>query len=735
MKNLKPAAACVGTLLSASLAVIGTGCSSGNTPNATTTNTDTTEQIITAPSTVATPLPPVAKKVPKELTTHGHTRTDNYYWLNQREDPEVINYLNAENAYTKQMLAHTEELQEKLYNEIVGRIKQNDESVPFKDNGYWYYTRFEAGMEYPIYARKKGTLQAPEEVMVDANERAQGLNYYAAAGMNVSPNNQLLAFAEDTVSRRKYTIRFKDLKTGKLLPDHIPNTTGGAVWANDNKTVYYTMKDPALRSFKIFKHTLGTPSSQDKEVYHEADETFSTFVYKTKSDKYIIIGSGSTVANEYRYLDASNPNGAFKVIQPRERGLEYSIDHFGDKFYIVTNKDGATNFKLMQAPVTNPGKANWKDVIPHRPDVLLEGIEIFKDYLALQERKNGLTQIRVTKWNDPKTDYYIDFGEETYAASIGNNPDFDSKELRYEYSSLTTPNSTYDFNMQTKEKELLKRQEVVGGFDPTRYEARRIYATADDGTKIPISLVYRKGLERHGNNPTLLYAYGSYGISMNPSFSSVRLSLLDRGFVYAIAHIRGGQEMGRQWYEDGKMLKKKNTFTDFIDASEFLIEQKYTNPDKLFAMGGSAGGLLMGAVINMRPELYKGVIAGVPFVDVVTTMLDTSIPLTTGEFDEWGNPAEKQYYDYMLSYSPYDNIQAKAYPNMLVTTGLHDSQVQYWEPAKWVAKLRDMKTDDNMLLLHTNMEAGHGGASGRFQRYRETALQYAFLLNLINQHQ
>ncbi|MBB6610947.1 S9 family peptidase [Pontibacter sp. Tf4] len=731
MKNLKPAAACVGTLLTASL-VVATGCSSSNTTATTATNTPTTEQTTT---TIAEPQPPVAKKVPKELTQHGHTRIDNYYWLNQREDPEVIAYLNAENAYTKQMLAHTEDLQKKLYNEIVGRIKQNDESVPFKDDGYWYYTRYEAGKEYPIYARKKGTLDAPEEIMVNANERAEGLSYYAAAGMNVSPNNQLLAFGEDTVSRRKYTIRFKDLKTGKFLPDQIPNTTGAAVWANDNKTVYYTMKDPALRSYKIFKHTLGTPSSQDKEVYHEADETFSTYVYKTKSDKYIIIGSGSTLSNEYRYLDADNPNGTFKVIQPRERGLEYSIDHFGDKFYIVTNKDGATNFKLMQTPVSKSGKANWKDVIPHRADVLLEGIEIFKDYLALQERKNGLTQIRVMKWNDPKTDYYIDFGEEAYTAYISVNPDFDSKELRYEYSSLTTPNSTYDYNMQTREKELLKRQEVVGDFDPARYESRRIYATADDGTKIPISLVYRKGLERNGNNPTLLYAYGSYGNSMNPGFSSVRLSLLDRGFVYAIAHIRGGQEMGRQWYEDGKMLKKKNTFTDFIDASEYLIEQKYTNLDKLFAQGGSAGGLLMGAVVNMRPELYKGVIAAVPFVDVVTTMLDTSIPLTTGEFDEWGNPAEKQYYDYMLSYSPYDNVEAKAYPNMLVTTGLHDSQVQYWEPAKWVAKLRDMKTDNNMLLLHTNMEAGHGGASGRFERYKETALQYAFLLNLVNQNQ
>jgi oligopeptidase B len=730
MKNLNPKAAATAFLLMAGL-MVGAGCSSSNTGSSTAAATTA------APAQPATqlPQPPVAKKAPRELTTLGHTRIDNYYWLNQPEDPEVIAYLNAENDYTKQVLGHTEEFQQKLFKEIVGRIKQNDESVPYKDDGYWYYIRYEEGKEYPIYARKKETLQAQEEVMVNANERAEGLSYYAAAGMNVSPNNQLLAFGEDTVSRRKYTIRFKDLKTGQLLPDAILNTTGGAVWGNDNKTVFYTMKDPALRSFKIFKHTLGTPTAQDKEVYHEADETFSTFVYKTKSDKYIIIGSGSTLSNEYRFLDADKPNGTFKVIQPRERGLEYSVDHFGDKFYIVTNKDGATNFKLVQTPVSKPGKQNWKEVIPHREDVLLEGIEIFKDYLALQERRNGLSQIRVKKWNNPKSDYYIDFGEEAYTAYIGTNPDFNSKELRYEYSSLTTPNSTYDYNMETKERELLKRQEVVGDFNPENYEAKRIYATADDGTKIPVSLVYRKGTELNGQNPTLLYGYGSYGNSMNPGFSSVRLSLLDRGFVYAIAHIRGGQEMGRQWYENGKLLKKKNTFTDFIDAAEFLIEQQYTNPDKLFAQGGSAGGLLMGAVVNMRPELFKGVLAAVPFVDVVTTMLDTSIPLTTGEFDEWGNPAEQQYYDYMLSYSPYDNVEAKEYPNMLVTTGLHDSQVQYWEPAKWVAKLREMKTDDNMLLLHTNMKAGHGGASGRFERYKETALQYAFLLNLLDQNQ
>ncbi|MHC2991023.1 protease 2, partial [Pontibacter sp. HJ8] len=709
--------------------LVGTGCSSSNT---TTALADTTAEQTTAAATTtpAALQPPVAQKQPKELTAHGDTRIDNYYWMNERENPEVIAYLNAENAYTKQVMADTEPLQDKLFKEIVGRIKQTDESVPYEKNGYFYYTRFESGKEYPIFARRKGSMKAPEEVMLNANERAEGKSYYAPAGLNVSLNNRLLAFGEDTVSRRQYTLRFKDLQTGELLPDRIPNTTGGAVWANDNKTVFYTMKDPSLRSFKIFSHTLGTPTSQDKEVYHEKDETFSTYVYKTKSDKYIIIGSSSTLSQEYRFVDAAKPAESFKLIQPRERGLEYDVDHFGNNFYIRTNKDGATNFKLMQTPVGKTTKENWKEVIPHRADVLLEGTEIFKDHLVLQERKNGLAQLRIKKWNDPKTDYYVDFGEEAYTASISINPDFDSKVLRFVYSSLTTPSSTFDYNMETKQKTLLKEQEVVGDFNKENYESKRIYATAKDGTKVPISLVYRKGLKLDGNNPTLLYAYGSYGITMNPSFSSVRLSLLDRGFVYAIAHIRGGQEMGRQWYEDGKMLKKKNTFTDYIACSEYLIQQKYTNPDKLFAQGGSAGGLLMGAVVNMRPDLYEGVHAAVPFVDVVTTMLDTSIPLTTGEFDEWGNPAEKQYYDYMLSYSPYDNVEAKEYPNMLVTTGLHDSQVQYFEPAKWVAKLREMKTDDNLLLLQTNMEAGHGGASGRFQPYKETALQYAFFLKL-----
>ncbi len=677
------------------------------------------------------PQPPVAKKIPKELTIHGDTRIDNYFWLRERENPEVIEYLKAENAYTDSVMAHTKDLQKKLYNEIVARIKQDDKSVPYKKNGYFYYVRYEKGAEYPIYCRKKGSLDAKEEIMLDVNEMAKGYAYYQLVGLNVSEDNKLLAFGVDTVSRRKYTIYVKNLETGELLPDKISITTGGSTWSNDNKTLYYTTKDPeTLRSNKIFRHTLGSEQENDKLIFEEKDETFSTYVYKTKSKKFLIIGSSSTLSTEYRFADADANNPEFKIFQAREKDLEYSIYHFQDKFYVLTNLD-AKNFRLMETPDTKTSKENWKEVIPHRKDVLLEDVDVFKNYLVLSERKNGLNQIRIINQNN-KSDYYIDFGEETYSAWTTTNLDFDTDILRYGYTSLTTPNSVYDFNMKTKEKTLLKRDEVLGDFDPANYESKRLYATADDGTKIPISLVYRKDkFVQNGESPCLQYAYGSYGYSMDPYFSSVRLSLLDRGFVYAIAHVRGGQEMGRQWYEDGKLLKKKNTFTDFIACSEYLIEQKYTNPDKLFAMGGSAGGLLMGAIANMRPDLYKGIIAQVPWVDVVTTMLDASIPLTTSEYDEWGNPNNKEYYDYMLSYSPYDNVKAQDYPNMLVTTGLHDSQVQYFEPTKWVAKLRDMKTDDNLLLLTINMDTGHGGASGRFKRYKETALEYAFMLDLL----
>jgi len=673
--------------------------------------------------------PPDAEKKPKELTIHGDTRVDNYYWLNQRDNQQVIDYLKAENAYTRAMLEPTEELQEELFQEMKGRIKEDDQSVPYKKNGYYYYSRYEEGKQYPIYCRKKGSLDAREEVMLDVNKMAEGYNFYRVTGLSVSPDNSMLAYGVDTVGRRKYTIHIKNLHTGENHQEAIPMTTGRAVWTSDNEHLFYTQKqDQTLRSHKVFRHQLGTPATEDREVYHESDETFSTHVFKTRSEAYIMIASSSTMSDEYRYLDAGNPTGNFNIVQPRERGLEYSVSHFGEHFYIRTNWQ-AQNFRLMKAPVDNSRKGNWQEVIPHREDVLLKGIEIFSDYLVVNERKKGLTELRVIPWENEEA-YYIDFEEEVYSAYISNNPDFDSKYLRYSYSSMTTPRSTYDYNMKTRERELKKRDEVLGDFDPEHYEARRLWAEADDGKKVPISMVYRKGMEKDGSNPTLLYGYGSYGYTREAGFSSTRLSLLDRGFIYAIAHVRGSQYLGREWYEDGKLLNKRNTFTDFNDCAEHLIAEGYTAPNHLYAMGGSAGGLLMGAIVNMQPKLYHGVVAAVPFVDIVTTMLDESIPLTTSEFDEWGNPQKEKYYEYMLSYSPYDNVKEQPYPHMLVTTGLHDSQVQYWEPAKWVAQLRDKKTGDNLLLLHTNMEAGHGGSSGRYEALRETAREYAFFLYL-----
>ncbi len=673
--------------------------------------------------------PPVAKKVPKELTAHGDTRIDNYYWLNQRDDPEVLAYLKAENEYKEAMLAHTEELQEKLYNEIVGRIKQTDMSVPYKDQDYFHYTRYEEGSEYPIYCRKKGSLDAEEEILLNVDEMAEGHDFFNVSGYTTSPNNNLIAYGVDTVSRRLYTLYFMDVSTNEILPDKIPNTSGSAAWAADNKTVFYTLKDPTtLRPFKVMKHVLGTDYTEDYEVFVETDETFNTYTYKSKSKEYIFIASAQTLSTEFRFLKADNPGGAFQIIQPRERDHEYSVDHFQDKFYILTNWE-AKNFRLMQTPVNAARKENWKEVIAHRPDILLQGFELFQNNLVLNERKNGLTELRIIDWTD-NSEHYLDFGEDAYLAYISVNPAFDTDQLRYGYTSLTTPNSIYDYNMETREKSLLKQEEVVGDFNPDNYVTERHYATARDGVKVPISLVYRKGIEKDGANPLLLHGYGSYGASREPTFSSSRLSLLDRGFVYAIPHIRGGSEMGREWYEQGKLLQKKNTFFDFIDCAEYLIDNNFTNPEKLFGMGGSAGGLLIGAVVNLQPDLWKGMIAAVPWVDVITTMMDTSIPLTTGEFDEWGDPRIKEYYDYMLSYSPYDNVTAQDYPAMLVTTGYHDSQVQYFEPAKWVAKLRAMKKDNNPLIFHINMEAGHGGVSGRFRRYRETALEYAFMLDL-----
>ncbi len=674
---------------------------------------------------------PVAKKIAKKLEKHGDVRIDNYYWLNDRENPEVIKYLNEENDYFDANMKHTEAFQKSLYEEMKGRIKEDDESVPYKKNGYYYITRFEKGKEYPIYSRKKETLEAPEEILFDVNEMAKAHDYYQLGSFKVSPDNKLVAYSFDTVSRRQYNVLIKNLETGTVYPEQIKNTTGGMTWANDNKTLFYTHKDEVtLRSDKIFKHTLGTPSSEDQLVYEEKDDTFNTFVTKTKSGKFLIIGSGSTLTSEYQLLDANTPNDNFKLFQKRIRGLEYDIAHFENHFYITTNADGASNFKLMKTPVNQTTKENWTEVIAHREDTLLEGIEIFKDYLVLEERNNGLNKLRIKRWDNSK-DYYLPFQEETYSAYTYYNPEFNTNILRYGYQSMTTPASVIDFNMDDKTSKTLKEQEVLGGkFDKNNYESKRLWATASDGTKIPMSIVYKKGIVLNGENPLLLYGYGSYGYTIDPSFSTNRLSLLDRGFIFAIAHIRGSEYLGRQWYENGKLLHKKNTFTDFNSCAHHLIDNNYTSSKHIYAMGGSAGGLLMGAILNLEPELYNGVVAAVPFVDVMTTMLDDSIPLTTGEYDEWGNPNEKKYYDYMLSYSPYDQVKAENYTNLLVTTGLHDSQVQYWEPAKWVAKLRELKKGEKKLLLHTNMSAGHGGASGRFEALKETARDYAFIFDL-----
>ena len=673
--------------------------------------------------------PPYAPKIDKRLEKHGDLRIDPYYWLKEREQPEVRKYLEAENAYLEAQLAPVKDFRETLYVEMKGRIKEDDQSVPYKDNGYFYLTRYEKGYEYPIYARKKETLAAPEEELLNVNTLAQAHDFFQIGGLSISSNNQILAFSEDKIGRRLYTIRFKNLVSGDFLEDEIPLTGGKPVWANDNQSIFYSVKDESLRPYKIFRHQLGTSVDEDVEVFHEADPTFLTFVYKTKTKKYIVIGSHQSICSEYSVLNANEPEGAFQLIQARERGLEYSIAHFDDQFYVLTNLD-AQNFRLMVCSEERTSKEYWQEIIPHRDEILLEDIDIFKDFLVLSERIKGITQIRVIPKND--TEHYLDFGEDSFVAYTSINRDFDTKILRVGYQSMTTPPTIFDYDMETRSFQQLKQQEVLGGFNAEDYRSERLYAPARDGQKIPISIVYRKDFEQNGQAPLLLYAYGSYGHSMEPYFSSVRLSLLDRGFSYAIAHVRGGEEMGRHWYEDGKLLKKKHTFYDFIDCGEYLLEKKYTHKTNLFAMGGSAGGLLMGAIINLRPDLWKGVVAAVPFVDVLTTMLDDTIPLTTGEYDEWGNPNDKTFYDYIKSYSPYDNVEEKEYPALLVTTGLHDSQVQYWEPAKWVAKLRDKKTDQNILLLHTNLETGHGGPSGRFERLKEMALDYAFILYLAN---
>ena len=681
--------------------------------------------------TYMTHTPPNAAVKEKKLAKHGDIRIDPYYWLNDAENPEVIQYLEDENTYTKAILKPTEKLQKELFEEMKGRIKEDDSSVPYFLNEYWYISKFEKGKDYPIYTRKHKTLDAEEEILLDVNELAKDLAYCQVSGLSVSPDNTKLAFGIDTLSRRIYTIKVKNLTTGKMLDDTLKGVSSYAAWAADSNTMFYTAKDEeTLRTDRIFRHELGQSQDNDVMVFEEKDETFYTFVYPSKSRKYIMIGSTSTMTSEYQFLASDSPKDTFKTIHKRERGLEYSVAHFEDSFYITTNSDNSTNFKLTKVPTSAPAKSNWKDVLPHRDDVLLEGVELFRDFMVVSERQNGLLQLRVMRW-DGTEDYYLDFNSETYTASLSTNLDFDAHVFRYNFSSLTTPSSVIDYDTKTKTKEVKKEQEVLGGtFDKKNYTAERLWATADDGVKIPISLVRHIDTDLTPNTPLLQYAYGSYGNTIDPYFSSVRLSLLDRGFVFVIAHVRGGEYLGRSWYENGRMLSKKNTFTDFVSCSRFLIEKNYTSANHLYAMGGSAGGLLMGAIMNMAPDMYNGIVAAVPFVDVVTTMLDDSIPLTTGEYDEWGNPNEKKYYDYIKSYSPYDNVREVSYPNTLITTGLHDSQVQYWEPAKWTAKLRDKHQGDNVILLHTNMDAGHGGASGRFEALKEIAMEYAFLLHL-----
>ena len=674
---------------------------------------------------------PVAPKRPHRLETHGDVRIDDYYWLRDRSDPEVLAYLEAENEYLKARSGHTRDQQNALFEEIKSRIKQTDVSVPYREGTHLYYWRYEDGQEYRVYCRRP-VADDVEQVTLDVNALAEGHEYCDVGGLVVSPNERLLGYAVDTVGRRQYDIRFRDLASGTGLDDVISSVTGNYVWANDNLTVFYARQhETTLRSFQVYRHRLGQDVAEDELVYEERDERFGCGVDKSRSNRHILIGCHQTLTTEYHVLDADRPEAPPRSFASRRAGHEYHIDHFGDRFFIRSNA-GARNFRLLKTG-DDPDQwplERWQELIPHRDDVLIETFELFRDFLVLQERTDGLVRIRVRPWNGDVA-HDIGFPEPAYDAYIdAHNKVPETTVLRFGYSSLSTPASDYDYDMVTRERTLLKREEVLGGFDPDHYRTRRLWATAVDEVKVPISLVSRIDTPLDGSAPLLLYGYGSYGISIDADFRSPRLSLLDRGFVYAIAHIRGGQELGRQWYDAGKLLQKKNTFTDFIACAEYLVAERYTSPARLFAMGGSAGGLLMGTVCNMRPDLFHGIVAQVPFVDVLTTMLDDTIPLTTGEYDEWGNPDDPTYYEYIKSYSPYDNVVPAAYPHLLVMTGLHDSQVQYWEPAKWVARLRAVKTDDRLLFLKTNTEAGHGGASGRYHRYRETALQYAFLLDL-----
>tara|TARA_X000001036_G_scaffold386162_1_gene381105 strand:- start:601 stop:2655 length:2055 start_codon:yes stop_codon:yes gene_type:complete len=673
---------------------------------------------------------PMAKKVDKILKMHDHERNDEFYWLNERDNQEVIDYLNAENDYRDAYMKDYKNLENELFEEIKSRIKEDDTSVPYLDNGYYYYTRYEKGKQYPIYCRKKDNLSNPEEILIDANKMSEGHEYFRVGGIDISPNNKIMAYSVDTVSRRLYTINFKNLESGEESSHSISNTSGGVTWANDNKTIFYNQKNTnTLRTERVMRHILNSDKN-DEVVFFEGDDEFNLYSYKSKSGKYIMVVSGKTISDEISFLSADSPNEDLKIFQKRIDGLEYSVDHFGDKWYIRTNLNGAQNFKLMQCNEEYTSSKNWKEFIQHSESVLLEGVEVFDDFMVITERENGQRRFNVISNNDGQS-HYIDFEEEVFSAYSSVNLEISSTKFRYGYSSMTTPNSTIEYDMNSRKKTILKESEVMGGnFDKNNYESKLVWANARDGKKVPISLVYKKDTYVEGENPLLLYGYGSYGSTNSAGFSSVRLSLLDRGFVYAIAHIRGSQYLGRQWYEDGKMFNKKNTFWDFIDSAKYLGENNYVDKDQIFAMGGSAGGLLMGAVTNMEPEVFKGIIAGVPFVDVVTTMLDETIPLTTFEFDEWGDPKDKDSYFYMLSYSPYDQVEEKDYPAIFITTGYHDSQVQYFEPAKWIARLRDRRTNKEPLLMYCNMDAGHGGASGRFEAYKETAMEYAFLISL-----
>jgi len=674
------------------------------------------------------PALPVAKVIPKVDTLNGEIRVDNYYWLRDKSNPEVIKYLEDENNYTKAIMQHTEKFQQKLYKEMLGRIKETDLTVPAREGDYYYYSSTEEGKQYRIYCRKKGHLEAAEEILVDVNKLAVGHEYCALAALLISPNQQLLAYTVDTTGGETYTLYIKDLKTGELLKDTIPDMSGSLEWANDNKTIYYSTLDETKRPYKLFRHTLGSNPIDDELIYHEKDQAYYLDISKTRSKTYLLMTLGSNTTTEVRYLKADNPAGEFKVIHPRQHETEYYISHHGDKFYICTN-DNAKNFKLMEAPVSNPSHKNWKEVIPHRDSVKIDGVDAFKNHMVVYEREKGLKQMRVVDFTNNQS-HYVEFPEPAYTFWPGDNREYNTSLLRFTYMSLITPRSVYDYNMDTETRELKKQYEVLGGYDPNQYQSERVFATASDGTEIPISMVYKKGMVKNGSNPLYLYGYGAYGMSMDAGFSSSRLSMLDRGFIFAIAHIRGGGEMGRYWYDQGKLLNKKNTFTDFIVCAEYLINENYTSRDKLVISGASAGGLLIGAVVNMRPDLFKAAIASVPFVDVINTMLDPSLPLTVTEYEEWGNPHDKKYYDYIKSYSPYDNVKAKNYPNMLITGGLNDPRVKYWEPAKMTAKLRAMKTDNNILLLKTKMAAGHGGASGRYDYLKDVAFRYVFILDL-----